>query len=264
MPILIPKAAPLKPAASKGPTAPTPAISKEEEIARSYGLEPIPESVQRLTKMVAKQNADLEEFARLIATEQALTDRLLRAANPRAETIADYTCTTVEGALARCGVGCAMLIAMSEPLARAVLKTYQTMLAMPLEARPLAALDPIIGDHLISEVGFSGKASGAVSLRMTFTGARRAGAALLGMTESELGDGPELDDAIGELTNMVCGNFKSNLCDAGLDCKLVPPKLSRTEEFKLQSAGGGLAERLGYIAPQLALFVDIRINPWNN
>ncbi|TXT46351.1 MAG: hypothetical protein FD140_4487 [Limisphaerales bacterium] len=238
--------------------------NQNEEIARRYGLEAIPESVLRLTQMVAHQNDDLDHLASLITMDRKLSARLLRAANPRAESEDDYTCTTVEGALSRCGVGCAMLLAMSEPLSRAVLKAFHTMLAVPLEVRKLSALDPLVGSHLLSEVGFVGKAVGAVTLRLPLPVARRAAVGLLGMTSEEIGEGPELDDAIGELTNIVCGNFKSNLCDAGLDCKLSPPRIGRTEEFKLQSAAGGLAERLGFLAPQTVLFVDIRINPWGS
>lgn len=46
-------------------------------------------------------------------------------------------------------------------------------------------------------------------------------------------------------------------CDAGLTCKLSPPKIRRTNEIKLRAANGGLAERI-------AIFAEIRINPWHD
>lgn len=243
------------------PAAPALATPQQEEIARKYGIEAIPASVQRLNQLLAKQNGDLDEFTKLLNQDKELCARLLRAANPRAETEDDYVCTTVEGALGRAGIGCAMLLAMTDPLTRAVLKAFQTMLTIPLETRRAGAMEPIQGEHLLTEVGFSGKATGHASLRLTHASANYAAGKLLGMTAAEVAESGVLDDAIGELTNIVVGNFKSNLCDAGLTCKLSPPKITRTSEFKLQ-ANGGLAERLAFIAPDVVLFVDIRVNPW--
>ena len=94
--------------------------------------------------------------------------------------------------------------------------------------------------------------------------ARNAAATILGIPADELSDDAEVDDVIGELTNMVVGSFKSNLCDAGLDCKLSPPEISRTDEFALKVEAGGLAERMGFRAKDVELFVDIQVDPWNN
>lgn len=243
------------------PAAPATTTAQQEEVAKRYGIEAIPESVQRLNKLIAKQNGDLEDFTKLISQDKELSARLLRAANPRAETEDDYVCTTVEGALGRAGIGCAMLLAMTDPLSRAVLKAFKTMLNIPLETRRAGALEPIEGEHILTEVAFAGKATGHASLRLTHASANHAAASLLGMTPAEVTESGVLDDAIGELTNIVVGNFKSNLCDAGLNCKLSPPKITRTAAFKLE-ANGGLAERLAFIAPGVVLFVDIRVNPW--
>jgi hypothetical protein len=61
---------------------------------------------------------------------------------------------------------------------------------------------------------------------------------------------------------MVAGNFKSNLCDAGLNCTLQPPKITVTEDFKLQTVEGGNSERHPFRSPELPLFVDLGVNPW--
>ena len=60
------------------------------EVAARYGLEPVPESVIRLTQLVAEQDADLDKIAKVIEQDKALTARLLRAANPRADDEEDY------------------------------------------------------------------------------------------------------------------------------------------------------------------------------
>lgn len=63
-------------------------------------MECVPESVQRLQQLLAKRNASTEDFARLVIQDKDLAARLLSAPNPRAESEADYTTTTVEEALA--------------------------------------------------------------------------------------------------------------------------------------------------------------------
>jgi CheY-specific phosphatase CheX len=67
---------------------------------------------------------------------------------------------------------------------------------------------------------------------------------------------------IGELVNMIGGNLKSNLCDAGISTKLSAPHVSRTKDFRRQTGAGGVSERLGFASPTLQTFVDASVNPW--
>lgn len=229
------------------------------QLSSRLGIQAIPENVRQLTSLVSKQDASLDEITRLICKDRELTGRLLRAANPRALSEDDYTVTSVDAALMRAGVGCALLLAMSDPLIRAVKRTFQTMLNVDLKDTAPGVLAPLEDEHVVGEVSFEGKATGKVALRFSATAADAVAATVLGFTPDDPAD---TDDVIGELSNMVVGNFKSNLCDAGLTCKLGPPQISRTSEFKLRPVGGGLAERTGFRAPGTEIFVDTLVNPW--
>lgn len=55
----------------------------------------------------------------------------------------------------------------------------------------------------------------------------------------------------------------TNLCDAGLSCKLSPPKIARTTDFKLRTQEGGLAERIGFTSGDEHFFIDVCVNPWS-
>jgi CheY-specific phosphatase CheX len=70
-------------------------------------------------------------------------------------------------------------------------------------------------------------------------------------------------DVIGELCNIISGNFKSKLCDAGLNCKLSPPRIARTAKFKLRVVYGGISERHAFHAKELDFFIDLSVNPWS-
>ncbi len=238
-----------------------PPVAPADELAKCYGLESVPESVRRLGKLVSQPDASTEDVAKLISSDKGFTARLLRAANPRAASEADYSCTTVEEALQRTGMGIVLLVAMYDPLMAAVQKTFQIMLGaeLKIEARPV----PFENEHVLCEISFAGKATGTAALRLTTPTALQVAARVLGMSPAELEDPAVVDDVIGELSNMVVGNFKSNLCDANLNCKLSPPAITRTTQFELRSTEGALAQRIGLRAPDLDLFVDLNVNPWS-
>ena len=242
---------------------PPPPAAKPDELAKRFGLEPLSESVLRLTQLVARRDAVAEEVAKIISQDKSLAARLLRTANPKAESQADYSVTTVEEGLARIGMNWVLLLAMSDPVMRAVHNTFATMFAIELKPLTVNSMIPFEGEHVLGEVGFSGKATGVVHLRLVPAAATLVAARLLGVKPEELGSPAEVDDVIGELSNIVAGNFKSNLCDASLECKLSPPKITRTSDFKIHKPSGNVAERAGFRAPELDLFVDISVNPWN-
>jgi CheY-specific phosphatase CheX len=233
------------------------------DLARKYGLDPIPDSVQRLTGMVASQDSDLDEISTLIDRDPGLKKRLLRLANPSALKEEDYELDTVESALFRQGIGAALLLAMGTPLAFALAKTFQTMLGIKLESVDARTLKPIDPPWVLGTIGFSGKAAGTVCVRLAASSATVIAATIFGMDPKELTNPTEINDAVGELCNIITGNFKSNLCDAGLDCKLEPPKVWRTSEaYTVVVPGGGL-ERMGFKAGNLVVLVDVGVNPWN-
>ena len=240
---------------------PPPNLNQYKEIARRYGIAAAPESVSRLTQLVARQDSCVDEIVRVIEKDPALSARLLRVANPRAEDKSEYTVGTVDEALMRNGIGCALLLAMGTPLSLALTKTFQTMLSLKLESVDVHQLDSLVGQHMLGSIGFAGKVVGHVYLRLSSTSAKAIAAGILGLAPEELGS-DEIRDAAGELLNIMTGNFKSNLCDAGLDCKLQPPRVGMTEDFSTPIQPGGGLERLAFRAGQIEIFVDVTANPF--
>jgi chemotaxis protein CheX len=238
-------------------------VSAAAELARRFGLAPTPDCVLRLTELVSRQDADLDQLAKVISGDPDLTVRLLRAANPRAQDEADYGVTTVEGALMRNGLGSVLLLAMSAPLVLAVIKTFQTMLSLQLEQVPQKLVRPILEEHVLGTIRFTGKAVGGVHLRLPIDASREIAALLLGLPSQELTDPAVIHDAIGEIANIIGGNLKSNLCDAGLACTLAAPRISRTTDSQIQAVPGGSLERMAFRAPGFLVYVDLSVNPWN-
>jgi CheY-specific phosphatase CheX len=241
---------------------PSPAHSTNQTPVQHYGLEFLPESVSQLTRMVARQDADLEEIGKLISKDKALTARLLHFANPACESEQDYGITTVEDALMRTGLAPVVLLAMLDPLSRAVLNAFEMFLT-PVSPAPLQTLTPLAGAHVLAEVQFSGKGSGLVQLRLACAAARHIACAALGLSEDSLSDAGEIDDVIGELANIIGGKLESNLCDTGVTCKLTAPQVRRIASFQRVTTSGGVSERLGFSGSRITAFVDVSVNPWS-
>lgn len=238
-------------------------LNQYKELARRYGIAAAPESVSRLTQLVARQDSAVDEIVRVIEKDPGLSARLLRVANPRAADESEYTIDTVDGALMRNGIGCALLLAMGTPLSLALTKTFQTMLSLQLESVDVHQLDALSGAHVRCSIGFAGKVTGHVYLRMSTASAKGIAAGILGLEPSDLGP-DEIRDAAGELLNIMTGNFKSNLCDAGLDCKLQPPQVGLTDDSTTPIEPGGGLERLAFRAGPIQIFIDVTANPWSD
>jgi CheY-specific phosphatase CheX len=239
-------------------------LANYQELARKYGFAPKLESASRLTQLVARQDSDVDEIARVINKDPALRDRLLRVANPNAENPVEYTVETVEEALIRNGIGCAMVLAMGTPLALALIKTFQTMLTLKLGLIDRHHAEPLEDEHLLGTIGFSGRVVGAVYLRMNRSSARTIAASILGLKPEEMNDAGEIRDVAGELLNIMTGNFKSNLCDAGLDCRLQPPDVKFSTDPCSPVTPGGAMERMAFRTEHIQLFVDVTANPWSD
>ncbi|HEX7653865.1 MAG TPA: chemotaxis protein CheX [Verrucomicrobiae bacterium] len=234
-----------------------------DELAKRYGFAPIPESVSRLTQLVAQQDADLDEIVKVIQGDPSLTQRLLRVANPHATNEEEYTVDTVEQAVMRNGIGGALILAMGTPLSLALQKAFQTMLGMKLEKFPAHQLVGVNGEHMRGSIGFAGKVVGHVYLRMSLQSSRTVAAQIFGCKPEEMNNTDEIRDAIGELLNIMTGNFKSNLCDSGLLCKLEPPKVGVTDDYSTPIEPGGGIERIAFRCGNIHPFVEVTANPWN-
>ena len=106
-------------------------------------------------------------------------------------------------------------------------KVWSMMLGFRLEPMPFdvkrAESEPLV----LGQVVISGAWRGAVTLGCSSALARRAAAAMFGKLPADAEAG-EIRDALGELTNMVGGNFKTLLRG---DCRLSVPNVVDTVPY---------------------------------
>ena len=82
-------------------------------------------------------------------------------------------------------------------------------------------------------VGLAGKLSGMISIRCQQRAAALVASRMLGLELDKVG--PEISDALGEVCNMVAGNFKNKIAGLGDGCMLSPPSVITGEDYMVHT-----------------------------
>jgi chemotaxis protein CheX len=97
-------------------------------------------------------------------------------------------------------------------------------------------------------VSLSGKASGIVYTGFSQKLAEAVTVRILG---GEFPTEEEVSDVVGEFTNMITGNLKSQLCDAGYPCQLSIPTVMRGVDISVEAKSAPLCVRNTYFFDEL-------------
>ncbi len=145
------------------------------------------------------------------------------------------------------------------PVISGLEKTFSTMLACTIERVGLGLMENNLALHPVSGIiGISGKGVGTVVLSMSESVAIKAASTML-MTELTTVDDDVLD-AVGEITNMVCGDAKAKLEKfqlsmslpnvlCGENCRLHFPQNARPISIPFKCSWGALALQIGFTFP---------------
>jgi chemotaxis protein CheX len=121
-------------------------------------------------------------------------------------------------------------------------EVFDTMLSMELTehgAKEFTGTSRIVGS-----VSLAGSISGTVNIHVSDTFATQITANMLGMELDEVDSDEEVHDVIGELSNMIGGDLKSHLCDAGFTCELSIPSITSGKDFSIESKGWAVNENV--------------------
>ncbi len=146
-------------------------------------------------------------------------------------------------------------------MGRSVQEVFDTMLSMPLD--PLDEMPDLSSseERMVGSVGFAGKVLGCVNLHVPCAYARLIAGDMLGVEPDEL-DGPEeIQDVIGEISNMIGGGIKSRLCDSGYPCELSIPSITSGKDFAVESKGWAIREAFPFSYRNHSAFVEVFLKP---
>lgn len=92
--------------------------------------------------------------------------------------------------------------------------------------------EPPESDERTAVVGFSGAMRGSCQLRMSAQAARSIASAMLGGAPIDEGD-DSINDALGELCNMLAGGWKNDVPGLSSECALSPPTVISGRNYKV-------------------------------
>jgi chemotaxis protein CheX len=144
-------------------------------------------------------------------------------------------------------------------VANAIHEVFDTMLSLEVELNNADLQEPTEGRQIAGSVSFAGKVMGSLNIQLNDNFARIMTAAMLGMELDKIESDEEVRDVIGELCNIIGGDLKSRLCDAGFACQLSIPCITSGNHFRIESKDWARKERLEFRHQEHIALVEIYI-----
>jgi CheY-specific phosphatase CheX len=146
-----------------------------------------------------------------------------------------------------------------EFMTRHLADVFDTMLSMKAVLSPTTSV-PLFGERVSGSVGFAGETvTGAVYLHLSAPFAIKVAAAMLGITPEEITGEADVNDVVGEATNMLTGGLKSWLCDSGAECAVSTPAIIRGTAFNIEPMADVQRELLVFDCGENRLVVEVHI-----
>lgn len=146
-----------------------------------------------------------------------------------------------------------------EFMIRHLTDVFDTMLSLKAGLAPDNDL-PHCDERVSGSVGFAGETVyGAVYLHLSAPFAVQITSAMLGLPVEEITGETEVNDVVGEVSNMLTGGLKSWLCDAGALCAVSTPAIIRGRSFAVEPMPDVERELLVFACGAERVVVEIHI-----
>jgi len=141
---------------------------------------------------------------------------------------------------------------------RHLVDVFETMLSMKAVSVPGDGV-PQFDERVTGCVAFAGEhITGAVYLHLGAPFATQVAASMLGFSPGDLGEA-EVNDVVGEVTNMLTGGLKSWLCDSGAECAVSTPAIIRGSSFAIEPVPDVEREWLVFNFDRNRIVVEIHV-----
>ena len=147
-------------------------------------------------------------------------------------------------------------------LKAAVSEVFCKMLKTEVRAVPVDSEAMSAEAHIASAVGFIGDMTGVAYLYASSSFANSMTAVMLGMGESEAQGDEMVNDAMGELANMIVGNLKAAMVEKGMSCVLTIPSIVRGSNISIEAVSSATRRVLCFrCGDGQNLVVELMIKP---
>lgn len=153
---------------------------------------------------------------------------------------------------------------LSEWIHQIVPEVFQTMVSLEVTTATEKEM-PSDVERIVGAIGLGGESvGGAIYLQLTAPLADEITSLLLGLGKDETPTAADVNDAIGELCNMISGGLKSNLANHGFPCAISPPAIVRGTSFSVEAPPDAVPEIFFFDCPQHRLAVEVHLQVQTN
>ena len=112
--------------------------------------------------------------------------------------------------------------------------------------------------NVTSMVGLAGKLCGVITVRCNEKTAVLMASKMLGLPTEKVGK--DFPDALGEVCNMVAGNFKNKIAGLSDGCMLSPPSVITGSDYSLHSLADSPALQIRVLFENLPIIVTLQVH----
>jgi len=138
-----------------------------------------------------------------------------------------------------------------------IVEAFDTRVSMQIEPSDSEPQDTGDAGRVVVAVNFSGNVAGILNIQVPTDFARLMTANKLEMKPEELEGDAEIKDLLSEISNIVGGDLKSALNDAGIDCALSTPAMTYEGDFTIKSLNMERFERFVFMHQQDWILVEV-------
>jgi len=140
-----------------------------------------------------------------------------------------------------------------------VTEVFRMMLSMEMALSGEESAPSFQEVRLAGSVSFAGDVMGIVNLYAGERTARVLAAAMMGIEPEEIQGQEEIQDVLGELTNMIGGNLKTVFYNAGFFSELSPPSITTGSDFRIEALRMDRVERLEFRYQDHSIVVELGV-----
>jgi chemotaxis protein CheX len=107
-------------------------------------------------------------------------------------------------------------------------------------------------------VGLAGQLCGVLGVRCSRKAATLMTSKMLGVEPDKVG--PEMSDALGEICNMVAGNFKNKIAGLAEGCMLSPPTVITGSDYNLQTLADSPALEIRLLFEGMPIVISLQVH----
>ncbi len=148
---------------------------------------------------------------------------------------------------------------IDQTVTKSITETFKSMLSLDLDKVGKITDDGLDEQRMVGVVHYAGEVIGKLSLHVSQELAVLITTAMLGVDATELHGDEEIKDVLGELTNIVSGNLKSDFLNSGLSCVISTPNITRGSDFKIEASKMGLTHQWVFRHQDHEILIEIAI-----